>query len=91
MKAKELVLLVKVVFINMVCIIQCCFILFLYLLQSLKNCQLLVSFLAFPDGRLAKSIPRLMTNEDGLSKIVGGVMYALTSCTPLIIGYYYLI
>lgn len=41
-----------------------------------QNYQL-ISFLAFSDGRLAKSIPRLMTNEDGLSKIVGDVMYAL--------------
>lgn len=44
-----------------------------------QNYQL-ISFLAFPDGRLAKSIPRLMTNEDGLSKIVGDVMYALILC-----------
>lgn len=73
MKGKELVLLVKVVFINMVCVMVSLDPFPLSLVFS-QNYQLLISFVAFPDGRLAKSIPRLMTNEDGLSKIVGGVM-----------------
>ena len=73
MKAKELVLLVKVVFINMVCVMVSLNPFPLSLVISQNN-QLLIFFLAFPDGRLAKSIPRLMTNEDGLSKIVGDVM-----------------